>query len=304
MLMIFVGVVLICAFPLAKEADDSLRLEVTLERIEEIRRALFGRIVEVREFPCCIRPLPGAGSCFFSEVGMPTDSTGGTWHPLSGLIENHPYKNVLYTLMRGQDISYPSPFGSCMGPGYTGGYAVPKWHWNRDKKYWAGYRGGHYIMPPPGETDEDGNPVFNDGHGEPLIFFYTSCAHWYNISTTGVHRREYEHFESDHGFIIEVTNRSGTPKTLDVGIVYPLFGQVILRYSLSWPQYIPVNETAEFRMGGFQVYPATGPVSTMKVITCEKREDGRYRTLQTGTATWNANGVVIEIDYKGYGEEG
>lgn len=298
MLMTLVGIVIICTFPLAKEVEDSIRHNITLERTEEIRRAWFGRIVETKEFPTRIKPGSDAAACFLSEVGMPTDFTwfSGPWNPLKGLIENYP-QNVLYTLLRGQDISYPSPLDLPAGR-----FAVPKWHWNKDKKFWAGYRGAGYLIPPPGETDEEGNPVFHDGWGNSMFFWYAACAHWYRIEATDFNK-EYEHFCSDQGFTIEVTNKSDTPKTLDVGVVYPLFGQVILKYSSSGLQYIPINETVEFGIGGFAVYPATGPLSTMKVIICKKKEDGRYQVLQTETVTWNAFTRVVEIEYKGYGEE-
>jgi hypothetical protein len=88
MLISLIGTILVCAFPLAKEADDEIRHRITMQRI------------------------------------------------------------------KGKEITDPQGIG------------WKKWHYDPDKKYWAGYRGERYLAP--NSFDSDGNPQFVDGWGNPF----------------------------------------------------------------------------------------------------------------------------------------
>ena len=146
MLITIIGTILICAFPLVKEADDEIRHRITMQRIKEIKRAMLGRIAE-KEGGENINVFGSACGGFLSDFGMASDGRSGFPDPFGT-------RNFLDVLLRGKEITDPQGIG------------WEKWHYDPDKKYWAGYRGERYLVP--NSYDSYGNPQFVDGWGNPF----------------------------------------------------------------------------------------------------------------------------------------
>lgn len=265
MLIALVGTILVCAFPLAKEADDEIRHKITIQRIKEIKRAFFGRIAE-KEGGENISASGSACGGFFSDFGMPSDGRSGFPDPFNT-------GNFFDVLLRGKELTDPQGIG------------WGKWHYDPDKKYWAGYR-GPYLVPSPGEDD------FVDGWGNPFKVVLSACGHWMHIKSFGSDGKgggegnaadivdKIHGVAHDEKIIIEITNKSGSMVIINAGIIYPLFGEVKERWS-SDPKSIGNGGTGEFRFQFFLdslTSDATAPSCGTRKIVIRNETTGRIQT--------------------------
>ena len=264
MLITLMGIILTCAFPLAKEADDEVRRKITIQRIKEIKRAFFGRIAE-KEGGENINAFNSACGGFFSDFGMPSDGIPGPADPFGT-------GNFMDVLLRGKEVTDPEGIG------------WEKWHYDVDKKFWAGYR-GPYLVPPPGEDD------FVDGWGNPFKVVISACGHWMHIKSFGEDGKvggagyaadivdKIYNLAHDELLTIEITNKSGRLAILSAGIIYPIFGEVKERYS--GPKSIGNGGTGEFK---FQFFldtltgEATAPACGMRKIVIRDETTGKIQT--------------------------
>ena len=290
MLITLISTILVCAFPLVKEADDETRHKITLQRIQEIKRAFFGRIAE-KGGGEDINAFNTSCGGFLSDFGMPSDGIRGFPDPFGT-------GNFFDVILKAEKIT------DSQGLGWK------KWHYDSEKKFWAGYR-GPYLVPPPGEND------FVDGWGNPFHITISACGHWMSIKSFGKDGKEggegyaadivekINNVAHDEKIMIEVTNRSGSAVVLNAGIIYPLFGEVEERYSRE-PKEIGNGETAEFK---FQFFldgltgDATAPACGISKIAIRNEITGKIRTKTVCFPNAGSGSVPqerrIEIEYEG-----
>ena len=290
MLVTLIGITLICSFPLAKEADDEIRYKITLQRIKEIKRAFFGRIAE-KEGGEDINAFNTSCGGFFSDFGMPSDGIKGHPDPFGA-------GNFINVLIKKKEVTDPEGLG------------WEKWHYDPDKKFWAGYR-GPYLVPPPGEDD------FVDGWGNPFKVILSGCGHWMHIKSFGEDGKtggvgyaddiveKIINIAHDEKIMVEVANESGRVLALNVGIIYPLFGRVEERYSKE-PKVIENGETAEFKIQLFLdglTGDATAPACGISKILIRNEITGRIQTKTVCFPNAGSGPIPqerrIEIEYEG-----
>ena len=292
MLVALIGITLICAFPLVKEVDDEIRRKITIQKIKEIKRAFFGRIAE-KEGGEDINSSNSACGGFLSDFGMPSDGITGRADPFGTA-------NFLDVLLRGNEVIDPEGIG------------WKKWHYDPDKKFWAGYRGEYYLVP--NSFDRNGNPQFVDGWGNAFEVVLSSCGHWMRIKSLGEDGKEggedyatdivekIYNVAHDEKILIDITNKSGRSVILDAGIVYPLFGGLKEKYS-GEPKEIGSGGTGQFQ---FQFSlddrdDATGPATGTCKIVLQNQTNG---AIQTKTVCFPNTGTGpvpretrIEVEY-------
>lgn len=289
MLISLIGTILVCAFPLVKEADDEIRHKITIQRIREIKRAMLGRIAE-KEGGEDINVFGSACGGFLSDFGMPSDGRSGFPDPFGTL-------NFLDVLLRGKELTDPQGIG------------WKRWHYDPDKKYWAGYRGERYLVP--NSFDSDGNPQFVDGWGNPFKVVLSACGHWMHVKCLGADRRpggvDYAadivdkifYVAHDEDIVIEVANRTGSSVILDVGMVFPLFGRVVERYTGELKE-IGRSGTGQFRFRFplDDVGDASGPPCGTCKIVLRDETDGALQAKTVCLPTGNGRETRIRVNYE------
>jgi hypothetical protein len=120
MLASLIGVVMICTYPLAHERLDEVKHHASLERWEMMERGAFGRLAH--------QPGGKFNACggYFSDTGakVRTKQQGAAGHMLE-----------YWWFRRSKNTE------AC----------THKFRYDKNKGFWVGYRGKHYIVPPPGE---------------------------------------------------------------------------------------------------------------------------------------------------------
>jgi len=221
MLSLVFSLVLISNYVMKREADNEARYHLTLQRLQEVKRALFGKLADIYigdEITSC--------GGFFSDFGTPYRIGEGT-------VDNDPLKtgNFLDVLVRGKDVTDPE------GPNWQ------RWHFDEDKGFSAGYRGEGYLVPPPGYD------TFVDAWGSPIKVTVLGCGAQITIESLGSDGKPGgEGYEKDISlriypwlttrFYVTVTNKTDEDVNLDVELIYPRYGEVQIRNSESGAQLI------------------------------------------------------------------
>jgi len=102
----------------------------------------------------------------------------------------------------------------------------------------------------------------------------------------------------DEDIVIEVANRTGSSVILDVGMVFPLFGRVIERYT-GEPKEIGRSGKGEFRFNFplDDVDDASGPPCGTCKIVLRDETDGALQAKSVCLPTGSIREKRIRIDY-------
>ena len=103
----------------------------------------------------------------------------------------------------------------------------------------------------------------------------------------------------DEDIIIEVANRTGNSVILDVGMVFPLFGRVVERYT-GGPKEIGRSGKGEFRFSFHldDVDDASGPPCGTCKIVLRDETDGALQAKTVCLPTGNGRETRIGVDYE------
>jgi hypothetical protein len=121
MMVTLMGLVLICAYPLAHEKRNAVRHHATLERYKDFERGAYGRHAD--------QPGGKFNACggYFSDTGLKvrkgSTSRGGE---VGRMLEFWFFKDELYAIRK-------------------------NYRYDEDLGFWVGYRGKRYIVRTPGE---------------------------------------------------------------------------------------------------------------------------------------------------------
>ena len=147
MLVALIGVVLICAYPLAHEEKNIIRHHVTLEKYKEMERGAFGRLAGQKggKFNAC--------GGYFSDSG---------WKVRQGVGAGEVRRMLELWCLKKEISRYKDIY-----------------RYDKDYGFWVGYRGKRYLVRPPGEEHmrekvpknpkpEYTKPIFIDGYKNPI----------------------------------------------------------------------------------------------------------------------------------------
>ena len=193
MLAAFISVFLICAYALQYESDEDIRYQISHQRMEEMKYALFG----------VLHKVPGG-------VGL---------RYYGGVMSDYgPFAMDGLSLI-------------CKKPGGAKAWHYERWASDQygnevEVNFWAGYRGERYYIPPPGEHDP------NLGWGIPPLTLILGCKIFYDTGCYGKDKSDYRYLNRRmyyyriRDFWVAVTNKTSQKVYLKIQVVLPLNGEV------------------------------------------------------------------------------
>ena len=185
MMVVLIGVVLICAYPLAYEKKSTVRHHITLERLKAMERGAFGRLADQKGGKC------NACGGYFSDSGWKVKQGTGAGE-VRKMAESWCLKSEIH--------------------GYRDIY-----RYDKDYGFWVGYRGKRYIIRPPGEEHMRRKdfqnrkmryvePIFIDGYKSPIRYkgYKKSTFHYSLFGVRGSHPER--HYNPVEKLVINVND--------------------------------------------------------------------------------------------------
>lgn len=193
MLAVLTSVFLICAYALQHESDEDIRYQISHQRMEEMKYALFGVLDRVQG---------GVGFRYYGGV----------------MSDYGPFARSGLPLI-------------CKRPGGAKAWHYKRWAFDQygnkvEVNFWAGYRGEHYYIPPPGEHDPD------LGWGIPPSVLVLGCKIFYDTGFDGKPKSDYRYLNRRmyyyriKEFWVVATNKTSQKVYLKIQVVLPVNGEV------------------------------------------------------------------------------
>lgn len=264
-LSLLISSILICVFLMGEELNQDARYQENRERIQKVRRAFLGKMADVPR--------------------------GTEMNNCGGLISEYGIRFLTHNTAPEWVLKKPEN--------------AVKWHYDKERHFWAGWRGPYYI-PPLGEDnlkDEEGNLAIIDGWGT-LIHLHIPCVSL-RIFSKGSDGQPTD-FGTDYSRDIDtvrstatsrvkiiVNNKTDYGANLMVEVIYPKLGEV--QAACSVPRIINAHTSYTFLIEGLPVTVGVRKIAVLDVNTHEIKASKAF-------CIWFSHDEVAaeaEIDYEG-----